>query len=210
MSTLKQVPGFKIGMTQVYDDARRAIPVTVVECGQWFVTQIKTEENDGYAALQIGTLKKRYRANGFAPAMLAKKATFFATIREVRCDDVTAYTVGQAVSLQDAGFEVNTEITVTGTSTGKGFQGVVKRWNFAGGSRTHGSMFGRLPGSIGNMASQGKVIKGKKLPGQCGNKTITVKGLEVVKVDTDRGVILIKGSVPGRKNSLLYLRKQGE
>lgn len=209
MSTLKQVPGFKVGMTQVYDDTRRAIPVTVIDCGQWFVTQIKTEEKDGYAALQIGILKKRYRENGFAPAMLAKKAAFFATVREVRCDDVTAYQVGQAVSLQDAGFEKNTSITVTGTSTGKGFQGVVKRWNFAGGSRTHGSMFGRLPGSIGNMASQGKVIKGKKLPGQTGNKTITVKGLEVVNVDTDRGIILVKGAVPGRKNSLLYLRKQG-
>lgn len=209
MSTLKQVPGFKVGMTQVYDDARNAIPVTVIECGQWYVTQLKTEEKDGYAALQIGILKKRYRENGFAPAMLAKKAKYFATVREVRCDDVAAYTVGQAVSLGDVSFEEQSRITVTGTSTGKGFQGVVKRWNFAGGSASHGSMMGRAPGSIGNMASQGKVIKGKKLPGQYGGKTVTVKGLRIVKVDSDNGIILVEGAVPGRKNSLVYLRKQG-
>ena len=209
MSTLQQVPGFKIGMTQVYDDARKAIPVTVIECGQWFVTQIKTEEKDGYAALQIGILKKRYRENGFAPAMLAKKANFFAVVREVRCDDVSAYTVGQAVSLGDGAFELDSRIHVTGTSIGKGFQGVVKRWNFAGGKASHGNMMGRRPGSIGNMASQGKVIKGKKLPGQMGNKQITVKGLRVVQVDAERGIILVEGAVPGRKNSLLYLRKQG-
>ena len=164
MSTLKQVPGFKVGMTQVFDDARNAIPVTVISCGQWFVTQIKTEEKDGYAALQLGILKKRYQETGFAPAMLAKKAVFFSTLREVRCDDVSAYSVGQAVSLGDIALEESTRIHGTGTSIGKGLHGVVKRWNFAGGKASHGNMMGRRPGSIGNMCSQGKVIKGKKLP----------------------------------------------
>jgi large subunit ribosomal protein L3 len=206
---LSQLPGYKVGMTQVYDDARNAIPVTVISCGEWIVTQIKTTEKDGYNALQIGMRKKKYANMPFAQPMLSKKSQFFSEVREVTVEATEGFTVGQTLSLKDVSFNESSKVAVTGKSTGRGFQGVVKRWNFAGGPRSHGSMLGRLPGSIGNMCSQGKVIKGKKLPGRMGGKQITVQGLQVVKVDTEQGVVLVKGAVPGRKNSPVYVSKQG-
>lgn len=209
MSTLSQLPGYKVGMTQVFDESRNVIPVTVIQCGSWLVTQIKTVEKDGYNALQVGMLKKRFAHVPFAQPMLSKKSHYFAQVCEVTVDSVESFSVGQSLSLHDVSFDNASKVAVTGTSTGRGFQGVVKRWNFAGGGRSHGSMFGRLPGSIGNMCSQGKVIKGKKLPGRMGGKQITVKGLQVVKVDAEAGVILVKGAVPGRKNSPVYVAKQG-
>lgn len=209
MSTLNQVPGFKVGMTQVFDDARKAIPVTVIQCGQWIVTQVKTVENDGYAAIQVGSLKKRFQDAGFHAEMLKKKKQYFAVVREMRCDNAGDMTVGAALTLDNIAFDETTMVSATGKSSGKGFQGVVKRWGFAGGAASHGAKFGRGTGSIGNMASQGKVIKGKKLPGHQGNRTVTVQGLRIVKVDKERGVLLVKGAVPGRKNSLVHLCKQG-
>lgn len=209
MSTLSQVPGRKVGMTQVFDDARNAIPVTVISCGAWYVTQIKTAERDGYDALQVAQLRKRYKAQGLAAEMLKKKSRHFEMIREVRCDDINGYEVGQMVSIGDMSLEKGTVIKVTGTGTGRGFQGVVKRWNFAGGPGGHGSNFHRKPGAIGNMCSQGKVLKGKKLPGHMGAHTVTTKGLEIVQIDAEQGIVLVKGAVPGRKNSWVYLAKQG-
>lgn len=209
MSTLNQVPGRKVGMTQIFDDARKAVPVTVIECGSWIVTQVKTVENDGYAAIQVGSLKKRYQDAGFHPQMLKKKEQFFADVRELRVEDTGDTKVGEKLTLENVAFDEKTMVNVTGKSSGKGFQGVVKRWGFAGGGASHGAKFGRRPGSIGNMASQGKVIKGKKLPGHQGNRTVTVQGLRIVKVDKERGVLLVKGAVPGRKNSLVHLCKQG-
>lgn len=209
MSMLSQLPGFKVGMTQVFDDARNVVPVTVISCGEWIVTQIKTTDADGYNALQIGMRKKKYARVPFAQPMLSKKKQYFAHLREVPVASVESYTVGQIVSLSDVSFDESSKVSVMGTSTGRGFQGVVKRWNFAGGPASHGGMLGRRPGSIGNMCSQGKVIKGKKLPGRMGGKRVTVQGLRVIKVDAERGVVLVKGAVPGRKNSLVHLSKQG-
>jgi len=209
MSKLSQLPGYKVGMTQVYDDARNVIPVTVISCGEWIVTQVKTADKDGYNALQIGMRKKKYATVPFAQPMLSKKKQFFAHVREVPVASVEGFVVGQTVSLDNVAFDTTSKVSVMGTSTGRGFQGVVKRWNFAGGPASHGGMLGRRPGAIGNMCSQGKVIKGKKLPGRMGGKRVTVQGLQVVKVDVEQGVILVKGAVPGRKNSLVHLSKQG-
>jgi len=209
MKTLSHVPGIKVGMTQVFDDARNVIPVTVIECGQWVITQIKTVANDGYNALQIGKLRKRFQGDAFAPEMLEKKSKHFLFIREVRCESTEGYELGAMVSLDNVVFEESTTVSVTGTSTGRGFQGVVKRLGYTGGPATHGSMFGRRPGAIGAMRTQGEVIKGKGLPGHMGVETVTVRGLRVVKIDHANGVILVKGAVPGRKNSLLYVSKQG-
>jgi large subunit ribosomal protein L3 len=209
MKTLSHVPGIKVGMTQVFDSARNVIPVTVIECGQWIITQIKTVENDGYNALQIGKLRKRYQNDAFASEMLEKKSDYFLFIREVRCQSTQGYELGATVSLDDVLFEEAMVVSVTGTSTGRGFQGVVKRLGYTGGPATHGSMFGRRPGAIGNMRTQGEVIKGKGLPGHMGAETVTIRGLRIVKVDRERGVLLVSGAVPGRKNSLLYVSKQG-
>ncbi|MDQ5890312.1 MAG: large subunit ribosomal protein [Candidatus Dependentiae bacterium] len=209
MKTLSHVPGIKVGMTQVFDDARNVIPVTVIECGQWIITQIKTVENDGYNALQIGKLRKRFQGDAFTSEMLEKKSMHFLHIREVRCESTQGYELGAMISLDNVLFEEKMIVSVTGVSTGRGFQGVVKRLGYTGGPATHGSMFGRRPGAIGSMRTQGEVIKGKGLPGHHGDNTVTTRGLRVVKVDRENGVILVKGAVPGRKNSLLYLSKQG-
>jgi len=209
MSMLRQVPGIKIGMTQVFDEARNVVPVTVVACGQWIVTQVKTVERDGYNALQVGYLKKRFASESFHQDMLKSKKRYFESVREIKVDDIAVYKVGQTIGLQDVDFDEQEIVTVTGISIGRGFQGVVKRWGFSGGPGAHGSTFHRSPGSIGNIASQGNVIKGKKLPGQTGGRQITVKGLRIVKIDKGQGIILIKGAVPGKKDAILYLRKQG-
>jgi len=209
MKTLSHVPGIKVGMTQVFDSARNAIPVTVIDCGQWVVTQIKTAAHDGYEALQIGKLRKRYQKKGFSADMLQKKSDYFLFIREVRCESTQGYELGAMVTLDNVMFDESTTVSVTGMSIGRGYQGVVKRLGYTGGPATHGSMFGRRPGAIGSMRTQGEVIKGKGLPGHMGHETVTVRGLRVVKVDHAQGIILVKGAVPGRKHSLLYLSKQG-
>ena len=209
MKTLNHVPGIKVGMTQVFDSARNVVPVTVIECGQWIITQIKTAATDGYNALQLGKLRKRYQGDAFTTAMLQKKSDYFLHLREVRCESTEGYELGAAISLDNVVLEEATPVSVTGTSTGRGYQGVVKRLGYTGGPATHGSMFGRRPGAIGSMRTQGEVIKGKGLPGHHGDNTVTVSGLRVVKVDRENGVILVSGAVPGRKNSLVYLSKQG-
>lgn len=209
MSTVIHVPGLKVGMTQVFDDARNVVPVTVIECGAWRITQVKTKERDGYDALQVGMLRKRYQSIPFTVDMLKKKSKYFLHLREVRCESTAGYEVGAPYTLEQVALEVNTKVSVTGTSTGRGYQGVVKRLGYAGGKASHGSMFGRRPGAIGSMRTQGEVIKGKGLPGHMGDETVTVQGLRIVKIDRERGILLVSGAVPGRKNSLLYVSKQG-
>lgn len=206
---LHKLLGTKIGMTQLFDENRRVVPVTVIDMGGWFVTQIKTTERDGYAALQLGQLRKRYRGKAFENAWLRAKKKFFLHCNEVLLDaDTTDYHLGQAIELKDCGFGDKDKVAVAGTSRGLGFQGTVKRWGFAGGPKSHGSRFHRAPGSIGNMCSQGEVVKGKKLPGQMGARRITVKGLRVVKFDQDSNCLFVRGAVPGKKNSLLFISKQ--
>lgn len=202
--------GIKIGMSQIFDDGRKVIPVTAVEIGEWFVTQIKTVENDGYSALQLGLLRKKHQGKSFSPEWLKKKKEMFVHLKEVLVEEaeLPSCVLGQKIGLKDFDIATGDKLDIAGANRGLGFQGVVKRWNFSGGPGGHGSTFHRKPGSIGNMCSEGNVVKGKKLPGHTGNKRITVQNLKVVKVDQDANCLLVKGAVPGKKNTLLFIRKR--
>jgi len=208
---LKRVLGKKVGMTQIFNAQGNAIPVTVIDVGNWFVTQVKTLEKDGYPALQLGLLKKKHYGKKFDSSWLKAKRNYFSILREVKIDveDENKFSVAQPIKLTDSGLKEGCFVDVSGVSIGLGFQGVVKRWGFAGGPASHGSTFHRKPGSVGNLCSCGVVMKGKKMPGQCGNKKITTSGLNVERVDAQDGYLFVKGAVPGKKNSLVYVRMQG-
>jgi large subunit ribosomal protein L3 len=198
--------GRKVGMTQLFVDGC-AVGTTVIEAQPSTIVQLKTVETDGYNALQLGydqvperKVKKPLRGH-FAKRGVAPHRHLF----EVRIDDPSGYKVGDHL---DVGiFAEGDKVDVVGTSRGLGFQGVVKRWNFAGGPKSHGSHFHRRPGSVGNCVEPGRVVKGKKLPGQTGNKRVTVKSLRVLKVDAENNLLVVKGSTPGARGTLLGLRK---
>ncbi|MBR2240323.1 MAG: 50S ribosomal protein L3 [Clostridia bacterium] len=204
---MKTIIGKKVGMTQIFDETGKVIPVTVIEAGPCVVAQVKTVETDGYNAIQLGfedvkesKLNKPERGH-FAKAGLANKKH----LREFRVEDFEDLTVGSEIKA-DA-FEAGDKIDVQGTTKGKGFQGVIKRHGQSRGPMGHGSMYHRRPGSMGPTSTPGRVFKGKKLPGHMGRVTVTIQNLDVVKVDMDKNVILIKGSVPGAKGAILKLRK---
>ncbi|MDK9866076.1 50S ribosomal protein L3 [Staphylococcus sp. IPLA37010] len=209
----KGILGRKIGMTQVFGENGDLIPVTVVEASQNVVLQKKSEEIDGYNAIQVGyedkrTYKKGSKTSKYAnkPAEgHAKKAGTAPKrfIREFKNVNVDEYEVGQEVSVNT--FEAGDVIDVTGVSKGKGFQGAIKRHNQARGPMSHGSHFHRSPGSIGMASDASKVFKGQKMPGRMGGDTVTVQNLEVVQVDTENNVILVKGNVPGPKKGFLEI-----
>ena len=204
---IQEILGKKLGMTQVFASDGRRIPVTVVEAGPCTVLQKKTESADGYNALQVGfSAKKTHRTT--KPMMgHFKKADqgAFAYLRELGADNVDDYQVGDQITC-DAVFKPGDVIDVTGTSKGKGFQGVVKRWGFSGGRATHGSKFHRAPGSIGMSAWPARVLKGKKMPGQMGNARVTQQGLEIVEVRPEQNLVLIKGAVPGHAGGKVIVR----
>jgi large subunit ribosomal protein L3 len=205
---IQGILGKKLGMTQVFVADGRRIPVTVVEAGPCTVVQKKTESTDGYNALQVGfSAKKTHRVN--KPMMgHFKKADqgAFAALRELAADNVDEYQVGDQVTC-DSVFKAGDIVDVTGTSKGKGFQGVIKRWGFSGGRATHGSKFHRGPGSIGMSASPARVHRGKKMPGQMGNARVTQQNLEIVEVRADQNLILVKGAIPGPNDGLVLIRK---
>jgi large subunit ribosomal protein L3 len=205
---MKGILGKKLGMTQVFAADGSRIPVTVVEAGPCVVLQKKTVETDGYNALQLGFgARKAHRVNKPAMGHFKKAGQgAFTHVREIRADDIAEHNVGDAITC-DTVFAPGDLIDVTGTSKGKGFQGVIKRWNFAGGRNTHGSMFHRRPGAIGCSAWPSRVFKGKKMAGQMGNARVTTQGLQVVEVRPELNLILIKGAVPGPKNGLVVIRK---
>ncbi|MBT4855750.1 50S ribosomal protein L3 [bacterium] len=202
--------GRKIGMTQIFQDDQTVIPVTVIDASSWIITQIKTDERDDYSAVQIGQVRKKYANEAFDISWIKALRKYFIEVKEVKVSDESLATlkVGQQVEFHNDLAE-GTTVNIFGTTIGKGFAGVVKRYNFGGGRKTHGSTFHRAPGSIGFMATQGRVIKGKKMPGQMGSKKRVVKNLEIIKVDPNAQVILVKGSVPGKAGSLVYLQKNG-
>ncbi|MFP5035914.1 50S ribosomal protein L3 [Staphylococcus pseudintermedius] len=210
----KGILGRKIGMTQVFGENGELIPVTVVEAKENVVLQKKTVEVDGYNAIQIGfenkeAYKKDRKTNKYATKAAeghAKKADAAPKrfIREFRNVNVDDYEVGQEVSVDT--FEVGDIIDVTGTSKGKGFQGAIKRHNQSRGPMSHGSHFHRAPGSIGMASDASRVFKGQKLPGRMGGNTVTVQNLEVVQVDTENNVILVKGNVPGPKKGFVQIQ----
>lgn len=195
-------------MTQVWGEGDRLIPVTVIEAGPCVVTQVRTKERDGYTAIQIGfgdvkeSRVNKPMAGHFKKAGVAPKRH----LAEVRLDEAeaTQAKVGDTITVE--AFEPGSRVHITGTSKGKGFQGVMKRHNFRGGPGGHGSHFHREPGSIGQCASPSRVFKGLGLPGHMGSETVTVRNLEVVKVDAEQNLLLVKGAVPGGKNGLLMIR----
>ena len=197
--------GKKIGMSQVFREDGQVVPVTVIEAGPCSVTQIKTEETDGYAAVQLGFDQVK-RLNKPRSGHL-KNSELSRYLREVPADDVTEFEVGQRIGVDI--FEPGELVDVIGRSKGRGFAGVMKRHGFHGGPRTHGqSDRARAPGSIGGGTTPGKVFKGMKMAGHMGNVRVTVKNLEIVRVDTERNLLLLKGGVPGAPNGLLIIRKK--
>ncbi|GAB6099847.1 50S ribosomal protein L3 [Halanaerocella petrolearia] len=204
---MKAILGKKVGMTQVFTDNGEVVPVTVVEAGPCPVIQKKTEEVDGYTAVQLGfedakesrvnkPLKGHFEKYGIEP----KKY-----IKEFRFDGAEELETGDEVKADT--FEAGDKVDVIGTSKGKGFAGTVKRWNFNTGPKTHGSRNYRLPGSIGQSADPSRVFKGKKMAGHMGREKVTIQNLEIVKVDTEKNLLLVKGSVPGPKKGLLTIQK---
>ena len=200
--------GKKIGMTRIFDDGGAAIPETVVEAGPCPVLQIKSAETDGYAAVQLGFgAQKDKRASKAEKGHAAKAGVEAAPrlVREFPLSGDAEYEVGQAITVEV--FEVGDTVKVTGTSKGRGFQGVVKRWGFAGRPASHGHPMSRTPGSIGPGTDPSRVIKGKKLPGRMGGARTTIGNLKVVRVDLERNLLFIRGGVPGSRNSYLLIQK---
>ncbi len=202
---MKGILGRKLGMTEVFDQDGKLIPVTVVEVTPNVVTQIKTKENDGYEAIQLGFDTKREKLATKASIGITNKANttpkrFFKEIRGVNTDD---YTLGEEITADI--FTRGEMVDVTGTTKGKGFQGVIKRHGQQRGPMGHGSHYHRRPGSMGTMRPM-RVFKGKKLPGHMGTLTVTIQNLEIVKVDTENNVILVKGNIPGPKKSLVIIK----
>ena len=201
----KAILGKKIGMTQVFDEKGRAIPVTVVEAGPCTVVQIKTKDSDGYEAVQLGfgEVKEKKLIRPIKGHFTKANVTPKKHLREFRLEEIS-YNVGDEIKADI--FKEGETVDVTGTSKGKGFQGVIKRHGQSRGPMGHGSMYHRRPGSMGSTSTPGRVYKGKNLPGHMGVETVTVQNLEIVKVDIDKNVLLIKGSVPGNKGAILKIR----
>ena len=205
---VKGLIGIKRGMTQLFDDQNRSVPVTVLEVGPCRVLQVKTQEKDGYEAVQLGfgendrkkqrrDVAGRFKKLGIAPLR---------HLKEFKLDSSGSYPeLTQEVTCEV--FEGARKVKIQGTSKGKGFQGVFKRYGFHGGRRTHGSMFHRAPGSIGACAYPAEVPKGRKMPGHLGAVNVTTRNLELVRIDKDRNLVFVKGSVPGPRNGLVYVYK---
>ena len=202
--------GKKLGMSQLFSPDGEVTPVTVIQVGPCTVTQIKSVASDGYNAVQLGFGEKKpqrtkkpllghFKKSGKGP---------FAVVREVRVDDVGEFELGQEVSADI--FQVGELVHVVGKTMGKGFAGTIKRWNFSRGPMSHGGMNKRAPGSIGCSATPARVIKGRKMPGQMGNRRATVKGPMVVDVRPEENIILIRGAVPGGRNGVVFIKKSGK
>ncbi|MFP3882398.1 MAG: 50S ribosomal protein L3 [Actinomycetota bacterium] len=209
MSSLSGILGTKLGMTQIFDDEARSIPVTVVKAGPVHVVQIKTIEKDGYNAIQIsygetkpGNVNKpmagHYAKAGVAPGK---------HLIEVKVEDPSEYQVGQEIKVEEL-FEVGTRADVSGVSKGKGFSGVMKRHNFSGQGASHGNhKTHRAPGAIGACATPSRVFKGMRMAGRMGGEKVTTLSLEVAGVDPERGLLMLNGSVPGPKGSVVFVRE---
>ena len=196
--------GKKIGMTQLFRENGSVVPVTLIEAGPCVVTQVKTKDSDGYEAVQLGFGDVKRPNKPMQGHFRPSRASRY--LREVKADDPSEFSVGQTVRLDI--FAEGEKVDVIGRSKGRGFAGTMKRHGFGGGPRTHGqSDRARAPGSIGGGTTPGKVFKGLKMAGHMGNRRITVKGLEIVKVDTDRNILAVKGGIPGAPNSLVQIRK---
>ena len=196
----------KLGMTQIFDEKGAVIPVTVLEAGPCTVVQIKNEETDGYKAVQLGfgDVKEKHVTKPVKGHFNKAKVAPKKHLREFRIDNVEDFKVGNEIKADI--FQAEDMVDIQGISKGKGFQGVIKRHGQHRGPMGHGSMYHRRPGSMGACATPGRVFKGKKLPGHMGHVTVTIQNLKVVRVDLDKNVILVKGSVPGPKGAILKVK----
>jgi large subunit ribosomal protein L3 len=205
---VRGILGKKVGMTQIFDDDGRAVPVTVVEAGPCVVVQCKSENSDGYEAVQIGLVESSPKRNATkATTGHFQKAGIPPTrfVAEVPVDSDDESKPGDSV-LADI-FSADDKVQVIGKSKGRGFQGVIKRHHFGGGRATHGSMHHRAPGSIGRSATPSRVFPGQKMPGHMGDKRVTIKNARVIKVDVERNLLFLKGGVPGARNSYIRIVK---
>ena len=203
----KAILATKVGMTQIFNEDGVLTPVTVLQASPSVVTQVKTIENDGYEAVQVGygdireVLVNKPRKGHFAKAGVSNKRY----LKEFKFENAAEYTVGQEIKVDI--FEAGDKIDATAKSKGKGFQGAIKRHNQSRGPMAHGSKFHRHAGSNGSATTPGRVFKGKKMPGQMGGVKVTIQNLEVVRVDVENNIILVKGAVPGSKKSVVVLRE---
>lgn len=202
----KFILGKKVGMTQVFNEAGLSIPVTVIQAGPCPVVQKKTVDNDGYEALKVGfddvaEKKLNKPEKGVFSKVKVSPKRF---LREFRTEEVAKYEVGQEIKVSDM-FQAGDRVDVSGISKGKGFQGTIKRYGQSGGPETHGSMYHRRVGSMGSNTHPARVFKGKKLPGHMGVDKVTVQNLDIVRVDSERNLLLVKGAVPGPKGGLLVI-----
>jgi large subunit ribosomal protein L3 len=196
--------GKKIGMTQIFGENGGVVPVTLIEAGPCVVTQVKTKETDGYEAVQLGFGDVKRSNKPMQGHFRPSKASRY--VREVKADDPAEFSVGQTLGVDI--FSEGEKVDIIGKSKGRGFAGTMKRHGFGGGPRTHGqSDRARAPGSIGGGTTPGKVFKGLKMAGHMGDRRVTVKGLEIIGVDTDRNILIVKGGVPGAPNSLVQIRR---
>ena len=202
---MKGILGRKIGMTEKFTTDGKVIPVTVISVEPNVITQIKTVENDGYNAVQLGVVDKKEKNATKSEIGHAKKAGVAPKrfLKEIRVEDVTQYELGSTIKADT--FEIGEKVDVTGTSKGKGFAGVIKRHNQSRGPETHGSRYHRRPGSMGTMRPM-RVLKGKKLAGHMGSETVTIQNLEIIDVNVVDNYILVSGNVPGAKNSLVLIK----
>jgi len=207
MAMVKAIVGRKIGMTRVFAEDGRSVPVTVVHAGPCVITQIKTQQRDGYQALQVGfgACREQRVTRPLKGHMDKAGKGYFRVLKEFPTDDPGAYELGQEIRADE--FEVGERIDVSGVTKGKGFAGTIKRWGFQRGPVTHGCKNIREPGSTGCATYPGRVIKGKKMPGQKGNRNKTVLNLTVVDVRPEDNLLLIKGAVPGADNGIVFIRK---
>ena len=203
----KAILATKVGMTQIFNEDGVLIPVTVLQAGPCVVTQVKTEENDGYSAVQVGYADKRENLvnkpmkGHFEKAGVSCKRF----VKEFKLDNAAEYVLGQEIKVDV--FEAGDHIDATAISKGKGYQGAIKRHGQSRGPMAHGSKYHRHAGSNGAASDPSKVFKGKKMPGQMGNKQITIQNLEVVRVDAENNLLLVKGAVPGPKKSLVTIKE---
>jgi large subunit ribosomal protein L3 len=196
----------KIGMTQVFNEHGRVVPVTLLQAGPCTVTQVKTSEKDGYPAIQVGfDAVEAKKLNKPQLGHLKASGGSFRFLREFGIEKDQAFTVGQQVTVEI--FKEGELVDVTGISIGKGFQGGVKRYHWKGGPRTHGSTSHRAPGSIGSTTTPGRVVKGHHLPGHMGDDTVTVQNLRIMKIDTEHHQLVVQGAVPGPENRLLLVKR---
>ena len=198
--------GLKVGMTQIFDENGFAIPVTVIKAGPCSITQLKNNETDGYNSVQVGYLNVPEKALTKAKLGHLKKSNSSSLkyLKEYKVNSLNQYSLGQTITVQD--FQIGQKVSVSGRSIGKGFAGTVKRYSFTRGPMTHGSKNHREPGSIGQGSTPGRVFPGKKMAGRLGGAQITIKNLEILYLNPQENILVVKGSVPGKNGNLLSLR----